>query len=91
MRKMISAALLAMAVMAPAFAADNDQNARREQARKEMRALQDKHIQERRAQEDEMRNKMNAMSDRHQKEDADLRAKYGMEKGMGLGSGMGQQ
>lgn len=90
MRKIISVALLAMAVSAPAFAADSDQSVRREEARKEMRALQDKHLQERRALEDEMRGKMKTMSERQRKENQDLRAKYGMGKGMGPGSSMRQ-
>ena len=79
MRKIIFIALLIAAV--PAFASDNDQGARKEDARKEMRALQDKHMQERRALEDEMHGKMREMRERHQKENAALRAKYGMDKG----------
>lgn len=81
MRKIISAALLATAVSAPAFAMDDDRETRMEQAKKEMRAMEDKHMQERRAVEDECHGKMKAMRERHQKEREEFKAKYGVDKG----------
>lgn len=87
MRKIISAALFAMAVSVPAFAMDNDQETRMEQAKKEMRAMEDKHMQERRAVEDECHSKMKAMHERHQKEREELKAKYGIGKNDKEGKG----
>ncbi len=81
MHKIIFATLFAAAVSIPAFAMDNDQGARMEQAKKEMRAMEDKHMQERRAVEDECHGKMKAMRERHQKEREDLKAKHGIGKG----------
>ena len=83
MRKIISIALLAMAVSAPAFAVDNDRGARMDEAKKEMRAMEDRQMQEHRALQDECQDKMKAMRERHQKEREDLKAKYGMGKGGG--------
>ncbi len=80
MCKIISAVLLALIASAPAFAMDNDQEARMEQAKKEMRAMDDKNMQERRAMEDECHAKMKAMHERHQKERESLKAKYGFGK-----------
>ncbi len=81
MRRIISVVLLGMAVSVPVFAMDNDREARMDEARKEMRALQDRQLQERRALEDEMHGKMSAMRERHQKEREELKARYGMDKG----------
>ena len=90
MHKIISAALLAMAVSVPAFAMDNDQDTHMEGAKMEMRAMQDRHMQERRAMEDECQGKMKAMRERHQKEDDDLKVKHGMDrKGKGGMEGRG--
>lgn len=80
MCKIIFVALLSIAISAPAFAIDNDQESRMEQAKKEMRAMDDKNIQERRATEDECHAKMKAMHERHQKEREGIRAKYGLGK-----------
>lgn len=87
MCKIISAALLVLIASAPAFAMDNEQEARMEQAKKEMRAMDDKNIQERRTLEDECHAKMKAMHERHQKERESLKAKYGLGKGGKEGRG----
>lgn len=87
MRKIISAALFATFISLPAFAMDDDQGTRMEQAKKEMRAMQDKHMQERRTVEDECHDKMKAMHERHQKERDELKAKHGMGKGDKEGRG----
>ena len=87
MHRIITAALLAMAVSVPVFAMDNEQETRMEGAKKEMRAMQDRHMQERRAMEDECQGKMKAMRERHQKERDDLKARYGMGKGGREGRG----
>jgi len=81
MRKIISVTLLAFAVSAPVFAMDNDRESRMEEAKKEMRALEDKQMQERRAMEDECQSKMKAMHERHQKEREGLKARFGMGNG----------
>jgi len=88
MRKIIFSVLLAMAVPVSAFAADNDRGDRMEAGKKEMRAMQDKHMQERRAMEDECHSKMKAMQERHQKEREEFKAKHGM-MGKGGKEGMG--
>lgn len=87
MHKIISATLFAMAVSVPAFAMDDGQETHMEQAKKEMRAMEDKHMQERRAVEDECHSKMKAMHERHQKEGEELKAKHGMGKGGREGRG----
>lgn len=87
MRKIIFLALLAMTVPVSAFAADNDRGERMEAGKKEMRAMQDKHMQERRAMEDECHGKMKAMQERHQKERDEFKAKHGMGKGGKEGMG----
>lgn len=77
MYRIIFATLLSMTVSIPAFAMDSDQESRMEQAKKEMRAMDDKNMQERRALEDECHAKMKAMHERHQKEHESLKDKYG--------------
>lgn len=81
MRKIVFAALLATVASTPVFAMEDDQGSRMEQGRKEMRALEDKHMQERRTVEDECHDKMKAMHDRHQKEREEIKSKLGMGKG----------
>lgn len=83
MRRIIFSALLAMAVPVSVFAAGDDM----ESGKKEMRAMQDKHIQERRAMEDECHSKMKSMQERHQKERDEFKAKHGMGKGGKEGMG----
>lgn len=88
MRRIIFSALLTMAVPVSAFAGDSDRGDRMEAGKKEMRAMQDKHMQERRAMEDECHSKMKAMQERHQKERDDFKAKHGA-MGKGGKEGMG--
>lgn len=85
MRKIIYATLAAMFISGPILAAGNDDGARWDQMKNEMRALQDRHVQERRALEDECHSKMKAMRERHEKEHEDLKVKYGMEGKGGRG------
>ncbi|MDX8400794.1 MAG: hypothetical protein R8K20_11195 [Gallionellaceae bacterium] len=81
MHKIISIVLLTMAVATPTYAEDTDQGARRDEARKEMRAMEDKQTKERRAMQDECRTKMKSMRESHQKERKELKSKYGIKGG----------
>jgi len=83
MRKIICIALLTMAVAAPTYAEETDQGIRKNEARKEIRAMKDKHTQERRAIQDECRAKMKSMRESHQKERKELKSKYGLKGGTG--------
>lgn len=72
--------LFAMVASQSVFAVDADREAKMEQAKKEMRALEDKEVQERRAMDDECHGKMKAMREKHYKEKEALKEKYGFNK-----------
>ena len=81
MKKLLTVfGLLAMVFVLPVFAVDADREAKMEQAKKEMRAIDDKQVQERRAMEDECHGKMKSMRDKHHKEKEALKEKYGFHK-----------
>lgn len=82
MKKLLTVfGLFAMVASLPVLAVDADREAKMEQAKKEMRAIDDKQVQERRAMEDECHGKMKAMKDKHHKEKEALKEKYGHNKG----------
>ena len=82
MKKLLTAfGLFAMVASLPVLAVDADREAKMEQARKEMRAMDDKQTQDRRAMEDECHGKMKAMREKHHKEKDALKEKYGFNKG----------
>ena len=81
MKKLLTAfGLFAMVASLPVFANDADREGKMEQAKKEMRAIDDKQTQERRAMEDECHGKMKVMREKHQKEKDALKEKYGFNK-----------
>jgi len=81
MKKLLTVfGLFAMVASLPVLAVDADREAKMEQAKKEMRALEDKEVQERRAMDDECHGKMKAMREKHQKERDALKEKYGFNK-----------
>lgn len=81
MKKLLTVfGLFAMVISLPVLAVDADREAKMEQAKKEMRALDDKQTQDRRAMEDECHGKMKAMREKHQKEKEALKEKYGFNK-----------
>ena len=70
-----------MVASLPVLAVDADREGKMEQAKKEMHAIDDKRVQERRAMEDECHGKMKAMREKHHKEKEALKEKYGFNKG----------
>lgn len=81
MKKLLTVfGLLATVVTLPTLASDADREGKREQAKKEMRAMDDKQVQERRTMEDECHGKMKSMREKHQKERESLKEKHGLDK-----------